>query len=139
MVIIDAITRLQPNALGDNDSAVQDSFANGLLDYPHYTRPQEIMNMEVPKMLVNGNHKCILRWRLKQSLGYWLLRPDLLKNKSLNESELQLLNEYINEIKLIKIALNNNYYKMTHPIVAQFNESQLKKDIPTSQRRYCIS
>ena len=101
MVMIDAITRLQPNALGDNDSAVQDSFANGLLDYPHYTRPQEIMDMKVPKVLVNGNHKCILRWRLKQSLGRtWLLRPDLLEDKSLNESEIQLLNEYINEIKL---------------------------------------
>ena len=98
--MIDAITRLKPNVLGDSESAEQDSFVNELLDYPHYTRPQEIMNLKVPKVLVNGNHKCILRWRLKQSLGRtWLLRPDLLKKRSLNESDVQLLNEYINETK----------------------------------------
>lgn len=79
LVVIDAITRLIPGVLGDDDSALQDSFMQGLLDYPHYTRPEIINGQSVPQVLLSGDHKAIQRWRLKQALGRtWLRRPDLL-------------------------------------------------------------
>ena len=79
LVVIDAITRLIPGVLGDDDSALQDSFMQGLLDYPHYTRPEEINGQIVPQVLLSGDHKAIRDWRLKQALGRtWLRRPDLL-------------------------------------------------------------
>ena len=79
LVVIDAITRLIPGALGDDESALQDSFMQGLLDYPHYTRPEIINGQKVPQVLLSGDHKAIQRWRLKQALGRtWLRRPDLL-------------------------------------------------------------
>lgn len=79
LVVIDAITRLIPGALGDDESALQDSFMQGLLDYPHYTRPESINGQIVPQVLLSGDHKAIQRWRLKQALGRtWLRRPDLL-------------------------------------------------------------
>jgi len=96
MVIIDAITRFLPGALGDEDSAAQDSFMNGLLDYSHYTRPEKIDGRGVPDVLLSGNHELIRQWRLKQSLGKtWQKRPDLVKRRSLNAEERQLLDEYI--------------------------------------------
>lgn len=80
LVVIDAITRLIPGVLGDDDSAVQDSFMQGLLDNPHYTRPEVIEGQRVPDVLLSGDHKAIRRWRLKQALGRtWLKRPDLLE------------------------------------------------------------
>lgn len=98
MVIVDAMTRLLPGALGDEQSAQQDSFFNGLLDHPHYTRPAAWSGHKVPDVLLDGNHLAIARWRLKQSLGNtWLLRPDLLANYLLDDTEQTLLNEYINE------------------------------------------
>ena len=98
MVIIDAITRLLPGALGDPESAEQDSFGAGLLDYPHYTRPENIDNLPVPEILLSGDHASIARWRLKQSLGRtWLRRPDLLAQKKLNKEEEKLLKEFIVE------------------------------------------
>jgi tRNA (guanine37-N1)-methyltransferase len=98
MVLIDTITRTLPNALGDADSASQDSFSTELLDYPHYTRPENIANMDVPKVLLSGNHKEIERWRLKQALGRtYLRRPDLLQKRKLTENEIMLLNEFISE------------------------------------------
>lgn len=98
MVIIDAITRLIPGALGDENSAQQDSFCNGLLDYPHYTRPEEIDDLKVPAMLLSGDHAAIKRWRLKQAIGRtWLRRPDLIRELDLNEDEQKLLSEYIRE------------------------------------------
>lgn len=80
LVVVDAITRLIPGVLGDDESAIQDSFMQGLLDCPHYTRPETVADQEVPDVLLSGDHKAIRRWRLKQSLGRtWLRRPDLLE------------------------------------------------------------
>ena len=80
LVVVDAITRLIPGVLGDDESAIQDSFMQGLLDCPHYTRPETVNGQDVPDVLLSGDHKAIQRWRLKQSLGRtWLRRPDLLE------------------------------------------------------------
>lgn len=96
MVVIDAIARLLPDVLGHSDSASQDSFAQGLLDTPHYTRPEEIAGLRVPDVLLKGNHTAIVHWRLKQALGRtWLRRPDLLAKRQLSALEQQLLNEFI--------------------------------------------
>lgn len=101
MVLIDAIARLLPGALGDAESAQQDSFSHGLLDCPHYTRPEIIANLPVPPVLLSGNHEAIARWRLKQSLGQtWQRRPDLIKKFQLSTLEQTLLNEFISEAKL---------------------------------------
>lgn len=98
MVIIDALTRLLPGALGEDASAEQDSFMNGLLDYPHYTRPPEAAGKAVPEVLLSGDHAKIARWRLKQSLGRtWLRRPDLLEKRELTKDEKLLLDEFIKE------------------------------------------
>lgn len=95
MVLIDALTRLVPGALGDADSAEQDSFTNGWLDCPHYTRPEVYNEMRVPPVLLSGNHKNIESWRLKQSLGRtWERRPDLLEAVQLSDSQRRLLTEY---------------------------------------------
>lgn len=98
MVLIDAITRTLPGALGDEDSAAQDSFSDGLLDYPHYTRPENIAGKSVPKVLLSGNHQAIARWRRKQALGRtWHRRPELLQNIELTAVDRMLLNEFIDE------------------------------------------
>lgn len=100
MVLIDALTRLLPGALGHNESAAQDSFYNGLLDCPHYTRPEVLEGLEVPSVLKSGNHAQIARWRNKQALGKtWRRRPELLQARQLTDSERVLLNEYINEFE----------------------------------------
>ena len=96
--IIDSVVRLLPGVLGDDSSAEQDSFMGGLLDYPHYTRPEDFEGMAVPQVLLNCNHSEIRRWRLKQSLGRtWQRRPDLLEQKELSEEEQKLLQEFIAE------------------------------------------
>ncbi len=98
MVFIDAIIRLIPGSLGHLGSAEQDSFMNGLLDCPHYTRPATINGQEVPSVLLGGNHRDIERWRRKQSLGKtWQKRPDLLEKLQLSETDKQLLVEFIKE------------------------------------------
>lgn len=98
MVVIDAVSRLQPGALGDEDSAQQDSFMSGLLDHPHYTRPEQIGELTVPGVLQSGNHAAIHRWRLQQALGRtWLRRPELLKEAALGDAEQALLDEFIRE------------------------------------------
>ena len=98
MVMIDAITRLLPGALGDNTSAQNDSFENGLLDHPHYTRPETIDGLSVPSVLQSGDHSAILAWRRKESIGKtWQKRPDLLKRRILNAEERKLLQMYIDE------------------------------------------
>ncbi len=95
MVMIDAVIRLLPGALGHADSALQDSFSEGLLDCPHYTRPDEILGQRVPKVLRSGNHERIRRWRLQQALGRtWLRRPELLKGRPLDDEEQALLDEF---------------------------------------------
>ena len=99
-VIIDAITRLLPGTLGDENSAKQDSFSEGLLDYPHYTRPEEIEDVKVPEVLLSGNHKAINEWRFKQSIGKTFdKRPDLIKKRNLTDEEKEILNEYIKDNK----------------------------------------
>ena len=98
MVIIDALTRWLPNALGHQESAITDSFYNGLLDYPHYTRPEEIGDQKVPTVLLSGNHAQIARWRHKQAVGRtWRRYPQLLKQLELTAEQQQLLNEFITE------------------------------------------
>ena len=99
MVVIDCVVRQMPGALGDAESASQDSFVNGLLDHPHYTRPEVYGNDAVPAVLLSGNHADIARWRLKQALGRtWLRRPDLLEKRTLTSEEARLLEEFRNEI-----------------------------------------
>lgn len=96
MVLIDAVTRLLPGVLGHADSAAQDSFSAGLLDCPHYTRPEVVAGLSVPAVLTSGDHAAIRRWRLRESLGRtWRLRPDLLENRSLSDEERRLLDDYI--------------------------------------------
>lgn len=98
LVLIDAVARMIPGVLGDENSAQQDSFMQGLLDCPHYTRPEEIDGQTVPDVLLSGHHRDIERWRLKQSLGRsWLRRPDLLDALNLTDEQKQLLDEFINE------------------------------------------
>jgi len=98
LVVMDAVTRLLPGALGDEDSAQGDSFMDGLLEYPHYTRPEEIEGKRVPDVLLGGNHSLIERWRRKQALGRtWQRRPDLLEALQLDAEQQKLLNEFINE------------------------------------------
>ncbi len=100
MVMVDAMTRLLPGALGDPESAQAESFTTGLLDHPHYTRPEMINEQKVPPVLLSGDHAAIERWRLKQALGRtWQARPDLLANKSLSELEQSLLTEFQHEAK----------------------------------------
>ncbi len=96
MVMMDTIIRLLPGVLGHEDSAAQDSYMDGLLDFPQYTRPDEYAGRAVPEVLLSGNHESIRRWRLQQALGRtWIRRPDLLEQRQLSEEEQQLLEEYI--------------------------------------------
>lgn len=103
LVVVDAVTRLIPGVLGDDDSALQDSFMQGLLDYPHYTRPERVNKQSVPDVLLSGDHEAIRRWRLKQALGRtWSRRPDMIdaiKEDASNwdEEKENLLAEYITE------------------------------------------
>lgn len=100
MVVIDAVVRTLPGVLGDEQSAWQDSFERGLLDYPHFTRPEVVQGRGVPSVLMSGDHAQIERWRLKQSLGRtYLRRPDLIEKRQLSEQERQLLEEFLAEQK----------------------------------------
>lgn len=96
MVVMDAVIRLLPGALGHADSARQDSHMDGLLDCPHYTRPERIDGRSVPSVLIGGDHAAIERWRLRQALGRtWLRRPDLLTRRGLNTVEQALLEDFV--------------------------------------------
>ena len=98
MVVVDAMARLIPGALGHAESADADSFSHGLLDCPHYTRPELVAGRQVPAVLLSGNHGEIRRWRLKQALGRtWERRPDLLRERGLGVQEQALLDEYASE------------------------------------------
>lgn len=100
MVMIDALTRMLPGALGDSESAVQDSFVKGLLDCPHYTRPEEFAGKRVPSVLLSGDHKRIERWRMQQALGRtWERRPELLQSIQLDSVSDALLQAYLAERK----------------------------------------
>jgi len=100
MAVIDAVVRLLPDVLGDNESAAQDSFMSGLLDHPHYTRPEEIDGRSVPDVLLSGDHAAIARWRMKQALGRSRLRrPDLVEKLELTDEQQALLDEFLKEQK----------------------------------------
>jgi len=100
MAVIDAVVRQLPGALGDGQSAVEESFAGGLLDYPQYTRPEIYAGEGIPEVLLSGHHEQIRRWRLKQALGRtWQRRPDLIAARRLNDEELKLLEEFKRETK----------------------------------------
>jgi tRNA (guanine37-N1)-methyltransferase len=98
MAVIDAVTRLLPGVLGDAESAEQDSFMDGLLDYPHYTRPESVAGQNVPSVLLSGDHAKIARWRHKQALGRsFLRRPELLREVNLDPEQQALLDEFLKE------------------------------------------
>lgn len=105
MVMIDAVTRLQPGALGAEESATQDSYSDGLLHCPQYTRPREVAGLQVPQSLLSGDHEQIRRWRLKHSLGAtWLKRPDLLSGRTLDAEQQALLEEFKEEYQATRKA-----------------------------------
>lgn len=97
-VLIDAVTRLVPGVLGDEQSSAQDSFVDGVLDHPHYTRPELVAGKRVPEVLLSGDHGAIARWRRKQALGRtWLRRPELLDSAKLSPEDEMLLAEFKRE------------------------------------------
>jgi len=98
MAVIDAVVRLLPGALGDDASAAQDSFMEGLLDCPHYTRPEEVDGRKVPEVLLSGDHAAIARWRMQQALGRTCMRrPELLEKLELDREQRRLLEEFLKE------------------------------------------
>lgn len=98
MAVIDAVVRLLPGVLGDDESAAQDSFMEGLLDHPHYTRPEEIDGRKVPDVLLSGDHAEIARWRYQQALGRsYLRRPDLVEKLDLSDEQQRLLDNFLKE------------------------------------------
>ena len=98
MALMDAVVRQLPGALGDESSAAEESFADGLLDCPHYTRPETYAGEKVPDVLMSGHHENIRRWRLKQALGRtWLRRPELIAARRLSDEERKLLDEFQRE------------------------------------------
>lgn len=105
LVMIDAAARLIPGVLGDAASAVEESFAEGLLEYPHYTRPAEVRGMAVPEVLVSGHHEAIRVWRRKEAMrNTYLKRPDLLRDRELGPEDQQLLNEVMQE-NLVQVSV----------------------------------
>jgi tRNA (guanine37-N1)-methyltransferase len=103
MNMIDAVARFVPGVLGHNQSAEQDSFSDGLLDCPHYTRPEVLDNNGVPDVLLSGHHENIRRWRAKQAIGRtWERRPDLIEGRQLTKEQLTLLDEFKSEQKLTR-------------------------------------
>jgi len=100
MIIVDAVSRLIPGVVGDEQSVAEDSFAHGLLDYPHYTRPAEFAGLKVPDVLLSGHHADVRRWRKKTALARTLeRRPDLIERASLDEEDRALLDEIVKERK----------------------------------------
>lgn len=98
MAVIDAVARLLPGVLGDEESAQQDSFMQGLLDHPHYTRPESVDGQKVPAVLLSGDHARIARWRYKQALGRsYLRRPDMVEKLELSNDQQKLLDEFLKE------------------------------------------
>lgn len=101
MVLIDSVSRLLPGVLGHDNSAEQDSFSDGLLDCPHYTRPEAVEDQVIPAVLKSGDHAAIAKWRRKQALGItWVKRPDLLEHRILQPADQTLLDEYRQEYKV---------------------------------------
>lgn len=116
LMLVDAVSRLLPGSLGCAESAEQESFADGLLDWPHYTRPESWRGREVPAVLKGGNHAAIGRWRRKQSLGRtWARRPDLLRRRELSGEELALLDEYRAEQDAPRTGHGSNHCEKGEP------------------------
>jgi tRNA (guanine37-N1)-methyltransferase len=100
MIVVDAVSRLVPGVVGDEQSVAEDSFARGLLDYPHYTRPAEFAGMKVPDVLLSGHHADVRRWRRKTALARTLdRRPELIEQAVLDEEDRKLLEEILKERK----------------------------------------
>ena len=98
MVLVEGLVRCLPGVVGNEKSLFEESFSNGLLDWPHYTRPEEFVGHVVPPVLLGGNHDAIRKWRLQQALGRtWERRPDLIETMTLNEEQQELLQLYQNE------------------------------------------
>jgi len=119
MVMVDAVARMVPGVLGDQASADEDSFSEGLLDCPHYTRPEVLDGVAVPPVLMSGNHSHIRTWRLKQQLGRtYERRPDLLEKIDLNPEQQTLLHEYIRETEtqftVEKLGASDEQQKLNH-------------------------
>lgn len=111
MILMEAVLRMLPGVLHDSASYEQDSFMNGLLDYPHYTRPEEFLGVRVPDVLSSGHHGKIARWRLKQALGRtWRRRPDLLCDRALTAQELVLLTEFQQDSMTFKNGVTREPY-----------------------------
>ena len=105
MVVIEAVVRCLPGALGHDESAEEESFEQGLLEHPHYTRPRECEGRSVPEVLLGGDHAAIRRWRLKQALGRtWLRRPDILEAHELTAEKRMLLDEFISEFRATMLS-----------------------------------
>ena len=104
MVVIDGVTRLLPDVLGHQESAEEDSFTHGILDHPHYTRPESFEGLDVPEVLLSGNHQRIEGWRRQQALGRTKLRrSELLVEKELSEQDQRLLADFIKDIKTSEV------------------------------------
>ncbi len=102
MVIIDAVTRLVPGILGGEDSAEKDSFSDGLIEHAHFTRPRVFEGMNVPEVLLSGDHKEIENWRLETSLiRTFLKKPDLLENRAFNSKEIKILKKWCKSVEKI--------------------------------------
>jgi len=109
MIIVDAVSRLVPGVVGDEQSVAEDSFARGLLDYPHYTRPAEFAGMKVPDVLLSGHHAEVRRWRRKTALARTLeRRPDLIESASLDAEDRELLEEIRSERRAVKARPTND-------------------------------
>ena len=109
MIIVDAVSRLVPGVVGDEQSVAEDSFARGLLDYPHYTRPAEFAGLKVPDVLLSGHHADVRRWRRKSALARTLdRRPDLIESASLDDEDRALLEEIEEERRAVKARPTND-------------------------------
>ena len=98
MVLVEGLVRYLPDVMGNEESLIEESFSDGFLDWPHYTRPEDFLGQVVPTVLLGGNHEAIRRWRLQQALGRtWERRPDLMEVLTLNEEQQELLHSYQNE------------------------------------------
>jgi tRNA (guanine37-N1)-methyltransferase len=129
MVVMDAAVRLLPGALGHADSAREDSHVNGLLDCPHFTRPETFDGQPVPNVLLSGDHAAIAKWRLQQSLGRtWLRRPDLLASRALSAEEQTLLDAFIAAPSRRRIRTGAR--EIMSNIIEQLDKEQMTKEVP---------
>ena len=132
MVMIDTVCRTLPGVLGHEDSANEDSFVDGLLDYPHYTRPEQVDGYKVPEVLLGGNHEEIRRWRLKQALGKtWQVRPDLIEAVELNKSRKNCCRNLLPSLSNKReLNLYIDWSTKMANIIEQLEAEQMSKEVP---------